>query len=248
MNEIFNDELKKLRGRFMEMGINTSEQIYKATKALIDRDVALAKEVGEHDRLINDGETYLEKHAFKLMNIQKPKENEFRSIMSILKASSDLERMADHASHIARDAIRIKGMDQHWPDIENDIAEMAETVRYMLEKALDAYVYTDEQTAYSVANMDLEVDKQYVQVHEKIINQMHNHPELIKDGSHHITVIHLLERIGDHIVNLVEWVIYAGTGKITELNPGKADPELVNRELQKQAEEQEKRANQNKKS
>ena len=90
MNEIFNDELKKLRGRFMEMGINTSEQIYKATKAFIDRDVALAKEVGENDRLINDGETYLEKHAFKLMNIQRPKESEFRSIMSILKASSDL--------------------------------------------------------------------------------------------------------------------------------------------------------------
>ena len=139
MNEIFNDELKKkLRGRFMEMGINTSEQIYKATKAFIDRDVALAKEVSENDRLINDGETYLEKHAFKLMNIQRPKESEFRSIMSILKASSDLERMADHASHIARDAIRIKDMDQHWPDIENDIAQMAETVRHMLEKALDA--------------------------------------------------------------------------------------------------------------
>ena len=234
MNEIFNDELKKLRGRFMEMGINTSEQIYKATKAFIDRDVVLAKEVNENDRLINDGETYLEKHAFK-----------FRSIMSILKASSDLERMADHASHIARDAIRIKDMDQHWPDIENAIAEMAETVRHMLEKSLDAYVYTNEQTAYSVANMDLEVDKQYVQVHEKIIDQMHAHPELIKDGSHYITVIHLLERIGDHIVNLVEWVIYAATGKITELNPGKADPELVNRELQKQAEEQEKRTSQN---
>ena len=84
-----------------------------------------------------------------------------------------------------------------------------------------------------------------MQVHEKIINRMHAHPELIKDGSHYITVIHLLERIGDHIVNLVEWVIYAATGKITELNPGKADPELVNRELQKQAEEQEKRAKQN---
>ena len=245
MNEIFNDELKKLRGRFMEMGINTSEQIYKATKAFIDRDVVLAKEVSENDRLINDGETYLEKHAFKLMNIQRPKEDEFRSIMSILKASSDLERMADHASHIARDAIRIKDMDQHWPDIENAIAEMAETVRHMLEKSLDAYVYTDEQTAYSVANMDLEVDKQYVQDHEKIINRMHAHPELLQDGSHYITVIHLLERIGDHIVNLVEWVIYAATGKITELNPGKADPELVNRELQKQAEEQEKRTSQN---
>ena len=50
MNEIFNDELKKLRGRFMEMGINTYEQIYKATKAFIDRDEALANEVGENYR------------------------------------------------------------------------------------------------------------------------------------------------------------------------------------------------------
>ena len=67
MREIFNDEQKKLRGRFMEMGIDASEQIYLATKSFLDKDVKLAQEVVDHDSLVNEEELVLEKQALKII-------------------------------------------------------------------------------------------------------------------------------------------------------------------------------------
>ncbi len=93
MGVIFDEELKKLRTRFMEMGIDASEQIYKAAKAFTDHDSALAREVLATDAQINDEEISLEKRALKLMALQQPLASDFRKIISILKASNDVERL-----------------------------------------------------------------------------------------------------------------------------------------------------------
>ena len=72
MHELFSDELKKLRGRFMEMGINVSEQIYTATKSFIDHDLALAQQVIDEDKTTNQEEVGLEERALKLIALQQP--------------------------------------------------------------------------------------------------------------------------------------------------------------------------------
>ena len=108
MSEIFKDELKRLRIHFVEMGINVNEQIYRATKAFTSHDRALADQVLELDRQINDQEVTLEKQALKLMALQQPLANDFRLIISILKASNDIERLGDYASHIARSAKHVR--------------------------------------------------------------------------------------------------------------------------------------------
>ena len=103
MHEIFYDELRKLNVRFMEMGINVSEQIYRSTKAFIEHDKELANEVVSDDREINGGEMQLENQALKLIALQQPVASDFRTIVSVLKASSDLERIGDHAVSIAKE-------------------------------------------------------------------------------------------------------------------------------------------------
>lgn len=236
MHELFADELKKLRGRFVEMGINTSEQLYQAIKAFSDKDTKLAQKVIDGDQKINEEEVNLEKLAFNIMALQQPFASDFRMIMSILKASSDLERMGDYAAHIAREAIKLADKDDPDLDVIDDINKMTAQVRVMLEKVLDSYARTDEKVAYEVANEDLSVDMEYVKLRKRIIKWMTGNPEKIRDGERYLSVVKVLERFGDHAVNLAEWVIYSSTGKIVELNPGKTDPDIVGRELKQEKE------------
>ena len=81
MGAIFNDELKRLRGHFMEMGIDASEQIYQATKAFTESDTVLAEQVLKTDPKINDEEINLEKEALKLMALQQPVASDFRKLL-----------------------------------------------------------------------------------------------------------------------------------------------------------------------
>lgn len=233
MGKTFDDELKRLRSHFMAMGIDASEQIYQVTKAFTEHDYYLAQRVLHNDNRINDEAVKLDKQAFKMMALQQPVAADFRKIISILKGSSDIERLGDYAVHIAQSMVKL-GEAENSQKSEPEIAKMMMLVRQMLERILDAYVYTDEQAAYEVANMDFQIDLLYVQQQKSIISAMMQNQKIIKVYENYLAVIRNLERSGDHIVNLAEWIIYSATGRIVELNPGKTDPQLVQRRLQAQ--------------
>lgn len=228
MRELFDDELKKLHGRFVEMGLNISEQIYSSTKAFMEHDKKLAQEVIDADNETNGEEMRLEKQSLSLIALQQPVATDFRVIISILKASSDLERIGDHAVSIARETIRVKG-NPRIPKVEKEIAKMTDQVRDMLEKALDAYSKSDADAAKTLTNEDVAVDEQYLLIRDAITKAVEENTETALASSSYFMVIRLLERIGDHIVNLAEWIVYSAAGQIAELNPGKANPELVNK-------------------
>lgn len=232
MSEIFKDELKKLRIHFVEMGINVIEQIYRATKSFISHDESLADQVLDLDRQINDQEVTLEKQALKLMALQQPLANDFRLIISILKASNDIERLGDYASHIARSTKHVDAQ-QVDADVDQAIDQLTTKIRQMLEKVLDAFVNDNERAAYEVAEQDLAVDVVHVQQQKQILQKMTANQATIPSYEAYLAVLRNLERAGDHIVNLAEWVVYIQTGKLVELNPGKTDPKLVKEALAK---------------
>ncbi|GEN95179.1 phosphate signaling complex protein PhoU [Pediococcus ethanolidurans] len=218
MRGIFEDELKKLHGKFTEMGINVSEAIYRASKSFIDHDKELAQQVIRHDEEINEEEIKLEDQALMLIALQQPVATDFRRIIIVLKASSDLERIGDHAVGIARESIQLKG-EHRVAEIENDIAEMTNNVRAMLEEVLDAYVKEDETSAKKIADTNQKIDEEYAEVREKIIKMMKQDAKVIKGSTSYLMVASYLERIGDHISNVAEWVVYNETGHLAELTP-----------------------------
>lgn len=213
MHEIFYDELRKLNVRFMEMGINVSEQIYRSTKAFIEHDKELANEVVSDDREINGGEMQLENQALKLIALQQPVASDFRTIVSVLKASSDLERIGDHAVSIAKETILVKG-NPRVPQIEEKISAMTADIR----KMLDAYVKADEKSARNIAQEDKKIDEQYKVCRDLIVKEMQHETKTAVATSSYLLVARLLERIGDHIVNLSEWIVYSKNGHLVELN------------------------------
>lgn len=201
----------------MEMGINVSEQIYRSTKAFIEHDKELANEVVSDDQEINGGEMQLENQALKLIALQQPVASDFRTIVSVLKASSDLERIGDHAVSIAKETILVKG-NPRVPQIEEKISAMTADIRKMLEQVLDAYVKADEKSARNIAQEDKKIDEQYKVCRNLIVKEMQHETKTAVATSSYLLVARLLERIGDHIVNLSEWIVYSKNGHLVELN------------------------------
>lgn len=233
MNDSFLKELKKLQRTYMKMGITVSDQIYQSIKSFTDNDQKLARRIVEKDTKVNNEEVDLEKESLNLIALKQPVANNFRAIISLLKASSDLERIGDHASTIARETLRLK-TENRMPDVNASISQMSLKIRGMLESSLDAYVHEDEQAARLIAEEDLLIDKKFVLAKNIIIADIEKDNNKIELVSSYLMVVRLLERIGDHIVNLSEWIVYNSTGKIVELNPGKIEPDLIAEEIKKE--------------
>ncbi|HGF7429736.1 PhoU family transcriptional regulator [Enterococcus faecium] len=213
----FEEELLNLHNQFYEMGMMVSSAVHKSVRAYIKHDKILAQEVIENDININNMETRLEKKSFEMIALQQPVTTDLRMIITVMKASSDLERMADHAVSVAKSTIRVKGQTRI-PEIEKEISDMSDYVKKMVDNVLIAYVKTDEKDARTIANMDQRVNDYFNRIYNATIKNMQENPETVISGTDYLNVASYLERIGDYVTNICEWIVYLATGKITELN------------------------------
>ncbi|MEG0267599.1 MAG: phosphate signaling complex protein PhoU, partial [Carnobacterium sp.] len=202
---------------FFQMGKAVNEAIYKYVKDFFNHDKALAKEVIAGDVAINKDEADLETRCFELIALQQPVTTDLRKIVTIMKASSDLERMGDHAVSIAKSTIRVKGNKRDY-EIEAQIAEMSEKVKVMVQDVLQAYVVSDAKLAKKVALKDIEVDNDFKKIYKACIDQMKSDPEIVLGATDYMLIAGFIERIGDYVTNISEWIIYLDTGKMAELN------------------------------
>lgn len=213
----FEEELLNLHNQFYEMGMMVSSAVHKSVRAYIKHDKILAQEVIENDININNMETRLEKKSFEMIALQQPVTTDLRMIITVMKASSDLERMADHAVSVAKSTIRVKGQTRI-PEIEKEISDMSDYVKKMVDNVLVAYFKTDEKDARTIANMDQRVNDYFNRIYNATIKNMQENPETVISGTDYLNVASYLERIGDYVTNICEWIVYLATGKITELN------------------------------
>ncbi|WP_165003595.1 MULTISPECIES: phosphate signaling complex protein PhoU [unclassified Enterococcus] len=213
----FEEELLNLHNQFYEMGMMVSNAVHKSVRSYIKHDKTIAKEVIENDVNINEMETRLEKKSFEMIALQQPVTTDLRMIITVMKASSDLERMADHAVSVAKSTIRVKGQTRI-PEIEKEISDMSDYVKKMVDNVLVAYVKTDEKDARTIANMDQRVNDYFNRIYNATIQNMQSNPETVISGTDYLNVASYLERIGDYVTNICEWIVYLATGKITELN------------------------------
>ncbi|MEI5991757.1 phosphate signaling complex protein PhoU [Enterococcus crotali] len=213
----FEEELLNLHNQFYEMGMMVSNVVHKSVRAYINHDKKIANEVIDYDVEINDMEVKLEKKSFEMIALQQPVTTDLRMIITVMKASSDLERMADHAVSIAKSTIRLKG-ETRIPEIEKEISDMSDYVKKMVDNVLIAYVKTDQKDARMIAKMDARVNEYFDSIYSHSIKAMQANPETVVSGTDYLHVATYLERIGDYVTNICEWIVYLATGKITELN------------------------------
>ncbi|MBV1943545.1 phosphate signaling complex protein PhoU [Streptococcus parasuis] len=213
----FEVELGKLHNQFYAMGNEVLGQINNTVRAFTTHDRELAKEVIEADKKINEFEVKLEKKSLEIIALQQPVSTDLRRVITVLKATSDLERMGDHAVSIAKAAIRMKG-EVRIPIVEEEIKNMGKEARRLVESSLDLYLNSgDIETAYEIAASDEIINEYYSKIQELTTEEIKKNPDSLIAGRDYFQVLTYLERIGDYAKNICEWVVYLRTGDITEL-------------------------------
>ncbi|WP_080146973.1 phosphate signaling complex protein PhoU [Marinilactibacillus piezotolerans] len=217
MRRAYDEELEQLHRKFYQMGCMVNEAIYKSIKAFVKHDKELAKGVIDEDKEINQYEHDLEQSCIELIALQQPVTTDLRKIITVMKASADLERMGDHAVSIAKSTIRVKGNKRN-ATVEGMISDAGEKIKKMGEDILSAYVEYDKERALEIAKYDYLVDSLVHDIKEASIAEMKKDPELVLGATDYIMVSTYIERIGDYITNISEWIVYFDTGEIQELN------------------------------
>ncbi|MDS5368753.1 phosphate signaling complex protein PhoU [Streptococcus pneumoniae] len=212
----FEADLEKLHNQFYAMGQEVLSQINRTVRAFVTHDRDLAKEVIEDDAEVNEYEVKLEKKSFEMIALQQPVSQDLRTVLTVLKAVSDVERMGDHAVAIAQATIRMKG-EERIPAVEEEIKKMGREVKSVVEAALDLYLNGSVDDAYRVASMDEQINHYFETIRDLATEEIKKNPEAIVTGRDYFQVISYLERIGDYAKNICEWVVYFETGKIVEL-------------------------------
>lgn len=210
MRNKFDEQLDKLNLELIEMGALCEEAISATIKILIDEDYELLQKVSATDDEIDKKERDIEDLCMKLLLRQQPVAKDLRTISSALKMISDMERIGDQASDIAEITKYIKGSSNIKSKIH--IADMADAVIKMVSDSIDSFVKKNLDLAISVMKYDDVVDRLFDEIKEELI-------ALIKkdntEGEYYIDLLMIakyLERIGDHAVNIAEWVEFSITG------------------------------------
>ena len=212
----FHAELEELQKDILKLGGLVEQAIYKGVKSLEKMDFKQAQEVIDNDDVIDNYELEIENKCLTLIARQQPMARDLRTIGTALKIITDLERMADHSTEIARITKRLEGQELIKPLV--DIPRMAQLAQRMVGESLQAFIQRDNKMAVEMIELDHQVDHLYRQIFRELLVLMMEEPRNITQATYLLLVARNLERIADHATNLGEWIIYMVTGVKKELN------------------------------
>jgi phosphate transport system protein len=213
---VFEKEMAAVNQEILRMGVMVEEALHRAVQSLVDRDEALARAVIADDAAINHMEQEIEDRCIVLIAREQPVATDLRKLVTGLKIVTQLERMGDHALHVAKGTLRLLPETYMKPLI--DIPRMAEIGIAMIRDALNAFLDNDAQRAREVACRDQDIDELHNQVMREVFTYMMEDAKFISQSISLLFISRFLERIGDHVTNICEWVVYGATGERVELN------------------------------
>jgi phosphate transport system protein len=214
--ETLQNELAKVKEELMKMGCLLEEQIFKAVKSLVDKDLEMAREVIDRDDIIDKMTMEIETKCLRLIALKQPMASDLRFIGTALRIIVDMERMADHAEDIGEITIGLYEQTYIKPLI--DIPRMAQIAEEMVKIALKAFIDGDVNLAMSLVDMESQSDDLYDQVYRDLLTYMMQDPHNIPQATDLLMVAGHLERIADHATNLAEMVAYNVEGRRIDIN------------------------------
>lgn len=211
----FESEQRRVRDLVLEMGEMVDVAIARATRALVDRDVALASRVIRGDDLVNARQADVHGHCLSVILTQAPVARDLREILGFLHMSDELERMADHCVNIARIARNLADLPPLGAPV--DLHILSRTVAEQVRDMLNALVARDIDRAREIAARDDRVDRIYHRIVDDILQLMVGDSRNVYPGTQLILVSMNLERIADRVTNLAEDLVFLETGAVEEL-------------------------------
>lgn len=218
---IYDEELKQLKRELVEMGILVKKAITGSFEAVSQGKVDQAQQIAANDALVNAKERTIESRCLSLILREQPVAADLRDITAALKIITDLERIGDQAAEICE----ITESLPHGVDLTNfsSLIDMARNVQQQVSDVVDSYVNLDIEKAKACMNRDKEINMLFDQTKADIVSHIVEHASDESSALEVVMIAKYLERIGDHVVNIAEWVEYAITG----VHKGKAIYEHV---------------------
>src|SRR5450432_1839264 len=210
-NREYEGELRKLRDQLLRMGAKVEEIISGSIKALLERDSELATRMIAFDRRINQMEVDIDELCLSILARRQPVASDLRFITMALKLVTDLERIGDLGVNICERVVELNAEPPLKPYV--DMPNMAREVQEMLHEALDAFVAADADRAQHVIVRDRNIDAYYSQIFRELLTYMMEDPRNIFRATRLQSIAKYLERIGDHVTNLGEMVVFMVKGK-----------------------------------
>ena len=199
-------ELNILRDRLLLMGGEVELALQRAMHALTQRDSEVANQVLENDRVIDRLELEIDRLCVEVLTLRRPVGRELRLVISIFKITPVLERIADHATSIARAALELN--DEPELKIRVELSEMADRALEMLQSALDAFTANDSGKARELIGKDEEVDKIYDRLVNNLLETMAQDAAKSTRLARLLFVAKNLERIADYVKDVCELTVY----------------------------------------
>lgn len=199
-------ELEQIKIKIFQMADYAMEAVSSSVASLKNSDIPLAKRVISNDERVNRLEVEIDDECIRILVTRQPAASDLRFILAMLKINTDLERIADLATGIAKETIRINGAQLIKPLI--DIPRMSEIAVRMINVSFASITERDVGKAKSVISMDLEIDELNTQIYRELFTYMSEMPKNLSQGFSLITVAKALERIGDHAKNIAERAVY----------------------------------------
>jgi phosphate transport system protein len=209
---VFDQELENLRAQVMEMGGIVEEQIRNAVSTLKDANSKTIDRVIARDEEVNQLQIQIDESCELVLVKRTPVSSDLRFVLCVQKITTDLERIGDEATKIARAAKRIFEDDRMAKPSLTDIKTISKLISTMLHDALDSFARMDPEAVLALIKRDETVDEKYQLCLRHQLTFMLEDPRKISTALEVIYIAKALERIGDHSENITEHVVYCVKG------------------------------------
>ena len=207
----FEEQLQHLQRLIARMGGLAEAQLASAIQAVAGRDSDVAGATVRADSKVDALEREVDDLAVQILALRQPVAVDLRSILSALKISAELERIADYAANVAKRAIALNQVAPVRP--VHAIPRMGQVVKEMIKDVLDAYVNGDVAKAVAVWSRDEELDEMYSSLFRELLTYMMEDARNITASTHLLFIAKNIERIGDHATNIAETIHFLVEGR-----------------------------------
>ena len=212
ISQSFNHELEDVRNHALAMGGLVEQQVTDGLKALLTSDEELADLVVLTDHKVNSMEVEIDEECTNILARRQPAASDLRLIVAVIKIITDLERIGDEAQKLGQLTGKLSSSTE-LPVFRKELRHLGELVKSILRDALDAFARLDVDAAIKTAARDPDIDAEFESLSRLMITHFMEDPRQVKNLMRMSWCARALERIGDHSVNICEYVVFLVKGK-----------------------------------
>ena len=204
--------LLQIRNRIGNLAGLVEERLCQAMSSLVQQDNILAGRILQGDDEVDSVVEALERDCLDLILLQQPTDSDLRFLSAATRIGREMERIADYACDIAELTLELKQKVPYFKPLV-DLPRMGEMVADMLRQSIKVFLDQDLAGARRVVESDDPVDELFTALLQELTDYMKKGPEYVDQASRLLLVARYLERIGDHVVNIAEMVVFIATGE-----------------------------------